>query len=263
MLSITIGEEKTIVENSNTYDRYTLKTTNFFGDVYTKLEEHFPHFKSEDLPYKIIEHVRNKIAGRQVNDVHIFGCIEIGTSLNDLINFINNKEVLSPTIKDIERMRIEQSMGTTYLPSGITEDSIRFEGLQNVSQVMVAALYYYAFNEYKIIRCKHCGKWFATKTLKEQYCKRESPCLGTIIKGKAPIPCEQAVQNIRQKQRRRYNNIYHYLYSYAKEQREIDYFVTQAQIFKDEIKNNPSPHNFQAYETFLDRYPKRIKKEME
>ena len=72
---------------------------------------------------------------------------------------------------------------------------------------MVAALYYYAYHEYKLVRCKHCGKWFATKTLKKEYCDRVSPCFGNIVGGKTPLSCEQAVRNILQKCGRMKNRI--------------------------------------------------------
>ena len=123
---------------------------------------------------------------------------------------------------------------------------------------MIAALYYYAYNEYKIVRCRHCGKWFATKTLKEQYCKRISPCFGDIIKGKTPLPCEQAVRNIKQKQSRRHKNVYSYLDISAKDQEEIEHFKTESKKLKEAITRSPSVENFKKYEDFLNRYPKRM-----
>ena len=156
-------------------------------------------------------------------------------------------------------MRISHRMTANYLPISLGEkDSMRFEGLKTVTQVMIAALYYYAYNEYKIVRCRHCGKWFATKTLKEQYCKRISPCFGDIIKGKTPLPCEQAVRNIKQKQSRRHKNVYSYLDISAKDQDEIEYFKTESKKLKEAITRSPSVENFKRYEDFLNKYPKRM-----
>lgn len=260
MLNISIDKENTIVENTGLLCKWTLKTVDVFGNVYATLEKNFPDFKTEELGNIIVTRISKKLAGKPVDDpVKIFGCSEIGESFYELIMFIDGKTVLSPTLKDIEEMRISHRMTANYLPISLGEkDSMRFEGLKTVTQVMIAALYYYAYNEYKIVRCRHCGKWFATKTLKEQYCKRISPCFGDIIKGKTPLPCEQAVRNIKQKQSRRHKNVYSYLDISAKDQDEIEYFKTESKKLKEAITRSPSVENFKRYEDFLNKYPKRM-----
>ena len=266
MLNISIDKVNTVVHNTKTHGKWTIDKSRFFGVVYATLERDFPNFDCSELGNIIVRRMHNefkRLNNQTVTDqdksTYIFHCEEYGVSLYDLLMFIDGQKVLSPTLKDIEDLRMLHRMTTSYLPISIDEPgSMRFEGLKTVTHVMIASLYYYAYNEYKLVRCKHCGKWFATKTLKEQYCKGISPCFGDIIKGKTPLPCEQAVRNIKQKQSRRHKNVYSYLDISAKDQEEIEHFKTESKKLKEAITRSPSVENFKKYEDFLNRYPKRM-----
>ena len=209
MLNISITADNVVVENRETGGKWTNETVNFFGLVYSRLEANFPNFTQEEMARRIITHVVSGVKGEpKPTSPYMFHCREIGTSLYDLISYIDGRSVIAPTLKDIEDLRIAKGMTVNYLPIKIGGmDGMRFEGLKTVSEVMVAALYYYAYHEYKLVRCKHCGKWFATKTLKKEYCDRVSPCFGNIVGGKTPLSCEQAVRNILQKCGRMKNRI--------------------------------------------------------
>ena len=262
MITISIDQTKTIIVNPDVQAQWTLKTANAFGDIFAKLEQHFQGVSSDSVASVIIQRTIDGIADKPLADpVKILGCPELGQSFLDMESFINGKSILSPTLRDIEEMRINHFMRENYLPISLSDpDSMRFEGLKTVTQVMIEILYYYAFNEYKIVRCRHCGKWFATRTLKEQYCKRESPCFGDIIKGKESISCEQAVRNIKQKQSRRHKAIYSYLYAKNQFSVEMASFLSESYRLKDAIKEAPSVENFKRYEDFLKEYPKRTVK---
>ena len=208
MLNISINEENTIVENTSILCKWTLQTENFFGRVFEVLEKHFPLFEIQNAGSVIASSVLRGISGTTDDTVKIFGCFEAGSTLYNLLSFVDKRSVIKLTLKDIDEMRIRYSMTSAYLPVTIGEkDSMRFEKLRTITQVVIAALYYYAYNGYKLVRCKHCGKWFATKSLKNQFCKRTSPCYGDIIKGKKALTCEAAVQNIRQNCTRLKNSI--------------------------------------------------------
>lgn len=254
MLNISINRESAIVENTWLSYKWTLRTVDFFGNVYATLQNHFPDFKCEAMGAIIATRILNKAAGKPVDDpVKIFGCSEIGTSLYDLLMFIDGKSVLTPTLKDIEEMRIIHRMTANYLPIGLgEEDGMRFEGLKTVTQVMIASLYYYAYNDYKLIRCKHCGKWFAAKTLKNQYCSRISPCFDEIIKGKKPLACEDTVRRIMQKCGRIKNRIE----TKINAAQQLDFtmrtsFQRECDSYYLPAKESPTVENLERYYTFL------------
>ena len=260
MITISIDQAKTIIVNPDVQAQWTLKTVNAFGDIYAKLEQYFQGISTDSLASAIIQRTIDGITDKPLDDpIKILGCPELGQSFLDMQSFIDGKSILSPTLRDIEQMRINHFMRANYLPVSLSDpSSMRFEGLKTVSQVLIAVLYYYAFNDYKIVRCRHCGKWFATQTLKEQYCKRISPCFGDIINGKEKLPCEQAVRNIKQKQSRRHNAIYSNLYN--THPLRVDAFLIESYELQEAIKKAPSVENFKKYEDFLNKYPKRVVK---
>lgn len=255
MLNISIRENNVTVINTETGGKWTNETINFFGLVYEKLEKQFPGFKPEEMGDRIALHVLHEIQGiQEEKPLYMFHYREIGTSLYNLISFIDGRDMIALTLKDIEKMRIAHRMTANYLPVSYDEkDGMCFEGLTSVTQVMIAALYYYAFNDYKLVRCKHCGRWFATKSLKMQYCNRISPCFGTIITGKEPLQCEAAVRNIMQKCGRIKNRIEtkaatarrggnnSYLYHFAE---ECDPYYMDA-------KTAPTVENLEKFYVFL------------
>lgn len=268
MLNISINKESTVVQNAKTHSQWTMNTTNFFGIVYAALERNFPGFDCSNMANIIVERTINKIAGQKEEKppVFIFDCEEIGTTLFDLIMFVDNKKVISPTLKDIEELRISHRMTTTYLPVSINDrESMRFEGLKTVTQVMIAALYYYAYFEYKLTRCKHCGKWFATKSLKKEYCDNISPCYGLTIAGKKVLGSERAcgdavgiiVQRLKDRKKQIYNKWYiDGLDGTDAECTELNEEFTQ---FMTIIKESPTVENITACMEYLysDRMPKQ------
>lgn len=256
MLNISIDKEKTIVQNTKTGGQWTVKTTKFFGVVYESLERNFPNFDTAQMGNMIAAHVCNKLAERTgEKPTYLFHCEEIGTSLYDLLMFVDGKKVLSPTLQDIEELRISHRMTTNYLPVSIEDkDSMRFANLKTVTHVMIAALYYYAYNEYKLTRCKHCGKWFATKTLKEEYCDSISPCYGMVIEGKTVLgserTCKDAVGIIKQRLADRKKQIYNKWYAegFEDECRELNDRYSQ---LSKAIKENPTVDNIVACMEYL------------
>ncbi len=267
-LNITINKESTTVQNPELYMQWTLKTVEFFGNVYATLEDDLPDYNDEESAIIVIKHlIKHGLHIEGIDDkwaddlteTHLFGFNEFGTTLYYLRKFINGRDTLILTWKDIEKLRIEHNMEATYLPvSIIDDDGMRFNELNSPFQVVIAVLYYYVYNDYKLVKCSHCGKWFATKTLKEKYCKRISPCFGDIITGKTPLPCEQAVRNIKQKQRVRYEAIYKSFWNYnSLKADEQKYFMNKSYEMREAINQAPTVENFKRYEDFLNSYPKR------
>lgn len=261
MLNISIDKKETVVYNTKTCDKWTIKTSLFFGTVYAALEKDFPNFDCSQMGNIVVNRIRNefnRLNGQPVAEeksAYLFHCEEYGVTLYNLLMFIDGQKVLSPTLKDIEDLRMVHRMTTSYLPISIDEPgSMRFEGLKTVTHVMIASLYYYAYNEYKLVRCKHCGKWFATKTLKEEYCDGISPCYGLIVEGKKVLgserTCKDAVGIIKQRLADRKKQIYNKWYA---EGFEDECFELNERFYKYKtaIKENPTVENITACMIYL------------
>lgn len=261
MLNISIDKKETVVYNTKTCDKWTIKTSLFFGTVYAALEKDFPNFNCSQMGDIVVNRIRNefnRLNGQPVAEeksAYLFHCEEYGVTLYNLLMFIDGQKVLSPTLKDIEDLRMVHRMTTSYLPISIDEPgSMRFESLKTVTHVMIASLYYYAYNEYKLVRCKHCGKWFATKTLKEEYCDGISPCYGLIVEGKKVLgserTCKDAVGIIKQRLADRKKQIYNKWYA---EGFEDECFELNERFYKYKtaIKENPTVENITACMIYL------------
>ena len=78
---------------------------------------------------------------------------------------------------------------------------------RNIQGMVAAILHYYLINDYNIIKCAHCGRYFATQTLKRKYCPRKSPLLGEFSGGKNNN-CEQTMRNSTQQIKRKIAKIH-------------------------------------------------------
>ncbi len=270
MLNLTINENKTVVQNCSTNKWWQFETTEFFGVIYEVLEKDFQGLTQDKLAANIITHVKKGIRGdKEESPITLFDSLELGKSFYELQSLISDKQVFNDgrysialSLKEVEEMRLRNNMTASYLPVSIIEErGMSFTNLKTQVEVLIAVLFYYAFHGYKLARCKHCGRWFATMTLKEEYCKRISPCFGSIITGAKPLSCEQAVRNIMQKHKRRQRNIREYLVNYAKYDYEIEDFKQQSKVLRDAAKAYPTVENLTKYDQFLydDRFPRKLK----
>lgn len=270
VLNITMGRQTTTVENPDFHLdgvhaplRWSLKTAECFGLVVSTLEKHFPDFSEEEIGEMIAAHILKGLSGDTGEpQLKLFGIPETGVTLYNLAQFINGHDNITPTMQDIERWRIQCGMTASYLPVKIDNDAgMRFEGLRNVTELVAAIMYYHAFRREKLVRCKHCGRWFATRNLKQQYCHRTSPCCTTILHSKALLECEQAVRNIMQNCRRIRNRIETKANTamiaklcgnnFAEE------FFSECQPLYETAKKRPNVENLTAYYEFLKQTEKR------
>lgn len=212
MINVKIDSERTVVKSTVKLDGkeavvpYIIRTEDFFGLIYDTGKKHFPQMTAENSTEIVSKNVIASVLSRLDespsecgNDAatYLFGIPEHGETLQFLLDYIEQREILTPTLREVEELRISCRMTRTFLPVIGNPEAIQFEGLRNAREVIVAVLYFYAYYQYNLVKCKHCGKWFATRNLKKQYCTRSSPCNGTIIKGDLRS-CEQAVRDIRQ-----------------------------------------------------------------
>lgn len=186
-MNICITEQTTTIRNDNTQPPWKIQTENCFGLIYNSLERHFPNFNEDAIVTNCINYMRNAMTGKDIHPAtsyKLLGRVERGHTLLFLREYFDGKESVAFSLQDVDKIRIASRMKSNYLPVSINETtSMEFDDLTNVTQVMVALLYYYSYYGFKLVKCRHCGRWFATKSLKNQYCKQISPCCGEILKG--------------------------------------------------------------------------------
>jgi hypothetical protein len=258
-MTLTILPDVTVLQENNSLNSWRgLKhsTATFWGNALAMLQDHFPA-EQYDRPDYVADNIKDAFIG-QKEATKIWGMDEYGLALYTMHCFINGRDCIQPTLKEIDQLRIDNNMTINYLPAGSSMDEVgmRFQRLQSVTQVMIAMLYFYAYYDYKLCRCIHCGKWFATKTLKSQYCPRTSPCWGNIVKGKKALTCEQATQNIRQNCKRLRKNIdaKAAAVSPATIYDSNDFRVTfyqACQPLYEQAKEHPTVENLTEYYNFL------------
>lgn len=82
----------------------------------------------------------------------------------------------------------------------------------DIKDIIFSTIHFALSDGYKLVKCKHCERWFFTQTLKEEYCKRLSPCSKLEVDGKkilgAEQPCKIAVDTIKSRFQDRKKTIY-------------------------------------------------------
>lgn len=163
------------------------------------------------------------------------------------------------TMKQLERMRISNDVS---LYCSNKDGAFVYHDCETMRGVLFSIVHFLILNGYKFAYCKHCGKLFATKSLKEQYCKRISPCYNMVVAGKkilsSELTCEQAVRCITQKFRDRKKCIYNNWYVNRDEYFcEILNYECSAHV--NAIKAAPTVENICKYQEYLysDSMPKQ------
>lgn len=231
---------------------YLLGTTPCaFGNVVSVFQNEFPIKNYADTEV-LTETIVNLISGKEKQKC-IWGLYVNASILHTIYSFFDNKDKIVLTLKDVENFRITHNITATYLPINAVkiDDGIKFCNIKSAKEIVYGLLFYYAYNDYKLVKCEHCGRWFATKTLKNKYCPRNSTFLGYTKHN-----CEQAVRNISQElqreKKRIYNSMTIYTTNYGNE--EINNFLDKCSVFREKIKNRASVENLSEYWEFLKNY---------
>lgn len=138
-----------------------------------------------------------------------------------------------------------------------TSYSTYFYQCFSLSDMIFSILHFLAINEYKIAQCEHCGRYFATLSLKQEYCPRNS-----TYPGKEDYSCYDAVKRIRQELRRKYRTIYSNLHAYYMEDHQNAFYKSFNDTF-DKVKKCSNYENIDAcYKTLVNKqwYTKDIVK---
>lgn len=82
----------------------------------------------------------------------------------------------------------------------------------DIKDIIFSTIHFALSDGYKLVKCKHCERWFFTQTLKEEFCKRKSPCSDLEVDGKKLLgkeqPCKIAVDTIKKRLQGRKKSIY-------------------------------------------------------
>lgn len=115
----------------------------------------------------------------------------------------------------------------------------------SVEDMIFSVLHYLMFFKYQFAKCNHCGNYFATKTLKQKYCRRYSP-----YQGYEHLNCEQAVRNIKQHFTRRRAHIFDHLSTLYTNEAKYN-FDKEYERYKEVVDKCPSVENLRRLEQFL------------
>lgn len=253
-LVITPQRTDLLVDMKNCYG---LGTTNCaFGNVVAVLDGEFPAENYEEVSY-LINTIINQLTGKGKSKI-IWGMSESGTIMHTIYSFLSDKDKINLKLKDMEEMRIMYGLDINYLPINRNniDDGIEFKNIKSIKEVIYSLLYYYAYNNLKLVKCEHCGRWFATTSLKNKYCPRKS-----TFSGYTKHNCEQAVRNISQELQREKKRIYNTMTTYTTNygDEEINNFLDKCSEFRDKIKFKASVENLSDYWEFLKKYKDGLK----
>lgn len=186
---------------------YCLGTTlNAFGNLVAVLENKFPEIKSfsgDEYGNMIVDRLSKKLSGNADGEEHIENLWGLNISIDNaygvlnFADFFDGNDKIKLTVQDVEIWKFRHSVEKPASPldrfNTNYDAGIRMDGVTSVCEIAYALLYYYAMNGLNLVKCEHCGRWFATDSFKHKFCSRNSPVPGYTHKN-----CEQAVQNIRQ-----------------------------------------------------------------
>lgn len=228
---------------------------NAFGNIVSGLKELFPgdnYRTGEQLTELLLE----TLNGRRKSKEYL-GFEETGSIMFELYEILGDKKSIDLSLHSLEEFRIRKNIQVVAFPIDRfdREKGIEFRDVGGLMDIFYGLLYYYTYQGYKLVCCKHCEKWFATKSLKKEYCDRISPCFGEIISGKEPLKCEQAVRNILQKCGRIKNRIETKTNATITGQQLnnpfSDVFAEQCTPIYLLAKNQPTAKNLREYYNFL------------
>ena len=192
----------------------------------------------------------------------------IGATVEKPERFANVQSCLEEYFSagDYTVQRISQLMGKHGASFGKTgETGLTIYNCSNLQQVAFSILHFLILDGFKFANCKHCGRLYATKTLKTVYCNRKSP-----YSGYERYTCKDAVKHINDSLEKRRKTVYERLrvradeYGYHSKYGEVfRAFQDRCTDYKAAIKKTASVDNLQQYSEYLqsgEGLPKRYER---
>lgn len=180
-------------------------TNNALGNFVNVLECEFP---SDD--YTSEKYILNCLQRKRKA---VYGLNENGSVLTSFYLFMNGERRRALTLQATDAFRISNNV-KVGLPIALSNKADYSNGMVfNVNSavaVVYALLFYYGFNNLRIVQCRLCDRWFATPNMREKYCSRNA-----LLAGYEHLHCEQAVRNALQNLQRRKKKVYGKLYEFG------------------------------------------------
>lgn len=152
-------------------------------------------------------------------------------------------------------------------PELLKERNARYEYTCGSQLDMILAIMdFYLLNDYKLIRCHHCCRYFAAQTRKRKYCKRISRYENQFSqKESKPYPCEETVRREMQFLREKKDRILRRIANNTQLQETEVQFEAQRQCAARVklAKQNPTPREFKSFNKYLDGLDKKTQKKGE
>ena len=244
---------------------YMCNIETIFGNLIAYIEDNLKMDRNnvaENIVNKVLVNAGLMKKGIEVQTetykkLDIFCFEEIGAVFNDYSDYFDfTKNQVKLSIKELEKTRYKFNLFTALTPT--VENHYQYRELHNISEVLFAILNYYALSDYKLKRCKHCKKWFATKSLKNEYCHRKSPLLNKIYKsnkGDEKTDCHSTVKAILKKIREQHKKNYDRLYKYSSFQEDFNNYINQYYDLSALANQQPTKENLTNLYNFV--YSKR------
>ncbi len=273
-MDLTISKQECVL-SLDIPNGYILGTpNNALGNIISVLNDEFPgvaELSSSEYANLIASSITSGV--KQVKEIWGLKCTP--DQVFNINEFLNNSDRWSEiskngvkekgkfkidlTLQDVEIWRVRHHIKKSATPSDWLNidysQGLIINDVTSIYDVVYGLLYYYAFNGLKLVKCEHCGRWFATSTLKNKYCSRKS-----TFPGYTHLNCEQAVRNIMQNCGRIKNRIDIKAAATPTAQLHTNAFVNdffkQCEPLYLSVKESPTVENLSKYHAFLKKTEK-------
>ncbi len=234
-------------------DKLPLFSNNHYGFNYLNW---IGNFIDNDAPFEYLRNLyfaSNELLTRNFE-------YQLENAISDFTEYIRHNDFSKDFLEvfaNSKRINLHRIMlDGKYRPLSIdnkTDDVLYCYESKDIKDVIFANIQFALENGYKLVRCKHCGKWFFAKTLKEVYCTRKSP-----YPEYERYTCKEAVKKIKDKLEKKRISEYERLRLKANEYGVnsnhytiwLD-FCNKCTDYKERLKNNSSIELLQEYERYL------------
>ena len=155
----------------------------------------------------------------------------------------------------VEISQFENDCDVSKAPQTMKDNfSITYKNCKSVTDLVFSMLHFYISNRYRLIQCKHCGKYAAVSSFKQTYCNRISTYRGhSQKKDKKPLACEQAVRDAKQQHARQRKSLYDKMQKATAYHAHNVYnrFLAECENHRMRIDIAPSVANLVAYDNYL------------